>query len=191
MSGLVFIRHAETDLAGTFCGHTDPPLNAQGKMQVADLIRRLASEAIEEIWSSDLRRAEETAILLAQAFAVPCNTTSNLREIKFGAWEGMTWAEIEKRDADFAHRWTQSFPDLTAPGAEPFAAFEYRVLQEIKRLARRAEHKRIAVVTHGGVMRVVLREFLGRSEEEAWEITKPHCSSFLYEGISTFGGVRH
>jgi alpha-ribazole phosphatase len=182
MKGLIFIRHAETDLAGTFCGHTDPPLNARGQMQVADLIARLTSESFEEICSSDLRRAADTATSVAQAFAVPCTTTANLREISFGDWEAMTWPEIERSDADYARSWTQSFPDLTAPGGEPFAMFERRVLQEIDHLLRRAEDKRIAVVTHGGVMRIVLRTLLGRTEQQAWELTKPYCSFFVYAG---------
>jgi broad specificity phosphatase PhoE len=189
MKGLIFIRHAETDLAGTFCGHTDPPLNAQGKLQVADLITRLASERIEEIYSSDLRRAAQTSTLLAQAFAVPRNTTPNLREINFGTWEAMTWDEVEKKDADFAHRWTEAFPHMTAPKAEPFVEFEGRVFQEVNLLLSRAADKRIAVVTHAGVMRIVLRKFLGRSEQEVWELTKPYCSFFAYEDTSASEGV--
>lgn len=189
MKGLIFIRHAETNLAGTFCGHTDPPLNARGRTQVAELIKRLASEAIEEIYSSDLLRATETANALAKAISVPCDAKASLREINFGAWEAMTWTEIEKTDPDFALRWTQSFPDLTAPQGEPFSAFRSRVLREIEGLVRCAERRRIAVVSHSGVMQLVLRELLGKNQQEAWELTQTYCCSFLYTNAPAFEEV--
>jgi broad specificity phosphatase PhoE len=185
MKGLVFIRHAETDLAGTFCGHSDPPINARGQTQVEDLIAQLALEHFDAIYCSDLRRAVDTAASLVQAFAVPCTTTPNLREIYFGDWEGITWAEIEARDANYARRWIELSPRLPAPGGEPFATFEFRILSEIGHLLRLAADKRLAVVTHGGVMRIVLRTFLGHTEQQAWDLTRSYCSFFVYTGPST------
>lgn len=185
MNGLLFIRHAETDLAGTFCGHSDPPINARGYAQVKNLVTQLSSEPFDAIYSSDLRRATDTAVALAQAFHVSCVTTPSLREIHFGDWEGLTWEEIKTRDEDYAQRWTDSFPALPAPGGEAFAAFEQRVLHEMTHLFQLATNKRIAVVTHGGVMRVVLRTFLGHTEQEAWELTRPYCSFFSYAVVDT------
>jgi broad specificity phosphatase PhoE len=189
MSGLLFIRHAETDMAGTFCGHSDPPINSCGRAQITDLLARLVPETFEAIYASDLRRAVNTAEALAETFGVPVTTTPGLREIHFGDWEGLTWAEIEQRDAVYALRWTEAFPALPAPNGETFSAFELRVLQEVENLVRLAESKRIAVVTHGGVMRVVLRTFLGYSEQQASELTKPYCSSFACAAGGACQGV--
>jgi len=189
MKGLIFIRHAETDLAGTFCGHSDPPLNARGQAQIKALVAQLIPQPFDAIYSSDLRRAMDTAISLAQAFAVPCTTSPDLREIYFGDWEAMTWAQIENRDADCARRWSESFPNLPAPNGEPYAVFESRVLREIDRLRNLAADKRIAVVTHGGVMRIVLRNLLGHTEQQAWELTKPYCSFFVYAEAAAFEEV--
>ncbi len=179
MNSLFFVRHAETDLAGTFCGHSDPPINSRGQTQILEMISRLQSETFDAIYSSDLRRAMETAIPLAQAFTLPVIMSDRLREIHFGDWESLSWAEIEQRDAIYARRWMDAFPALTAPHGESFAHFEERVLAEVKHLQSVAEKKRIAVITHGGVMRVVLRRFLGYNEEQAWNLTKPYCSSFV------------
>jgi len=178
MNGLLFIRHAQTDMAGTFCGHSNPPINEDGRLQVRELIARLATEHFETIYSSDLHRAVETADVLADAFAVPVVTRPALREIYFGEWEGLQWSEIEQRDPAYARRWVESFPALPALGGESFAAFERRVIDEVDRLLGLAENKRVAVVTHGGVMRVVLRSFLGFSEQEAWDKTKSYCCTF-------------
>ena len=65
MSRILFIRHAETEMAGRFCGHSDPDLNAQGRAQLMDLARLLSAETIEEVYSSDLRRALSTAQAIA------------------------------------------------------------------------------------------------------------------------------
>jgi alpha-ribazole phosphatase len=180
VNGLLFIRHARTDLAGTFCGHSDPPLNTTGQQQVADLIARLTAEHFDAIFCSDLRRAVDTAEPLAQAFAAPLTQKQGLREIHFGDWEGLTWAEIEQRDAEYARRWSETFPALTAPGGESFADFESRVLAEIAPLLSLAERQRIAVVTHAGVMRTVLCSLHGCSEQEAWEKTNSYCCTFSY-----------
>lgn len=178
MSGLLFIRHAETDMAGTFCGHSDPPVNGRGKRQILDLIGHLAHEAIDEVYCSDLRRAVSTAGPVAQASAAPVTKRQSLREIYFGDWEGLTWTEIEQLDPAYAKRWVQEFPHLPAPGGEAFADFQTRIIEEIRHLFFLAEDKRIAVVTHRGVMRVVLRAFHGCTEQEAFDLTNLYCCSF-------------
>ena len=178
MSGLLFIRHAETDMAGTFCGHSDPPINSRGRAQIAELMARLVPETFDAIYSSDLRRAVNTAEALNKKFVVPVTTMPCLREIHFGEWEGLTWAEIERRDAAYARRWNEAFPDLPAPGGEAHSAFERRVLKVTDDLLRLPEDKRVALVTHGGVMRVVLQARFGFSQRHAWELTKSYCSHF-------------
>jgi len=180
MTGLLLIRHAETDSAGTFCGHTDPPVNERGHRQIDELIIGLATTGIEAVYTSDLQRARSTAERIAQAFNLPLMAEPELREIHFGDWEGLRWSEIELRDAAYARQWVTEYPDLPAPQGEGLADFKDRVLQATSRLQAQFEHRCAAVVTHGGVMRVVLQELCGRSSQEAWALTKPYCSSFLY-----------
>ena len=180
MNGLLFIRHAQTDLAGTFCGHSDPPVNAVGQQQITALLARLSTESFDAIYCSDLRRAVDTAEPLAQAFATSIARRQGLREIHFGDWEGLTWAEIEQRDTDYERRWSEGFPALPAPSGESFADFESRVMAEVQSLLPLAERQRIAVVTHGGVMRVALRSLHGCSDQEAWEKTNSYCCTFSY-----------
>ena len=184
MSGLLFIRHAETDMAGRFCGHSDPPVNARGEQQILRLVESMEPASIDAIYCSDLQRAVTTAEALAGVFAVPITRKRSLREINFGDWEGISWTEIEQRDPAYARDWIEAFPNLPAPGGESFADFEARVLDEVNELRPFAEHKRIAIVTHGGVMRIVLQHFLGCNEQEAWNRTKPYCCSFLYEEVA-------
>jgi alpha-ribazole phosphatase/probable phosphoglycerate mutase len=180
MNDVIFIRHAETDMAGTFCGHSDPPINDRGRRQIQKLIGALNGEAIECVYTSDLARAVSTAEILSEAFGVPCIEKPNLREIYFGSWEGLTWDQIQDKDEDFARRWTEAYPNLPAQGGESFADFQARVSSEVAGIFNDTDWRQAAVVTHGGVMRVVLQSMCGLAEKEAWELTKPYCSFFKY-----------
>jgi alpha-ribazole phosphatase len=178
MSEILFIRHAETDMAGTFCGHSDPELNARGHLQVAELVRCLRKENFGTVYSSDLRRAYATGRTIADAFHVNCLVRSALREIAFGQWEGLNWKEIEQQYEAYAHRWIVEYPRLSPPGGENFRDFERRVLDEVKLLSIEAENndRGIVVVTHAGVIRVVLCALQGCSEDQAREQTRSYCS---------------
>jgi alpha-ribazole phosphatase len=178
MSEILFIRHAETDMAGTFCGHSDPELNARGRVQLAELIDRLRMENFGAVYVSDLRRAHTTGRSIAEAFGVDCLVRPALREIDFGHWEGLTWQEIEKREENYARRWLAEYPNLPARGGESYHDFEQRVLDEVEFLLKEVEigGRSIVAVAHAGVLRTVLCTFHGCSEEDAWEQTRSYCS---------------
>ena len=187
MSELLFIRHAETDMAGTFCGHCDPELNARGRDRLAELIDSLSKDEISAVYTSDLRRAHTTAMAIAKAFGVDCYLRSALREISFGQWEGATWEEIEQRNSTYARRWIAEYPRLPAPDGERVLDFERRVLDEVKFLSLKAEEAdcRIAVVTHAGVLRTLLCVLHGCSADLAWEQTKSYCSVIRHASVAS------
>jgi alpha-ribazole phosphatase len=180
VSRALFIRHAETEMAGRFCGHSDPELNDQGRMQLTVLAQLLSSEPIDAVYSSDLRRASSTAQAIAAARAIPQVLRPALREIDFGQWEGLSWQEIVQKDPDHARKWIADYPHLPAPSGESFQAFEARVLREVNHLLCGNDGP-IAVVTHGGVLRVVLRHLCGCSDEEAWQQTQAYCCIVRHE----------
>jgi alpha-ribazole phosphatase/probable phosphoglycerate mutase len=181
MSEILFIRHAETNMAGSFCGHSDPELNERGQLQLVELANKLQTETIGAVYTSDLRRAHRTALAIAETFGIDCHVRPALREIDFGQWEGLTWRSIETRDRAYAQRWIAEYPHLPAPAGENFCDFEQRVLNEVSFLSRstRASDHNIAVVTHAGVLRTVLR-MSGCSDEYAWRQTSPYCSIVRY-----------
>jgi alpha-ribazole phosphatase len=180
MNDLLFIRHAETHMAGTFCGQSDPPVNVAGHRQIQKLTENLRTVPIVAVFTSDLQRSTTTARALAESFAIPCITRPALREIAFGKWEGLNWEEIEKLDSIFATQWLDAFPHGTPPEGEAFEIFEARVMAEISYLLSPSERSLTAVVTHAGVMRAVLRILCGLDEKTAWTLTKPYCCAFRY-----------
>lgn len=181
METLLLVRHAETDLAGRFCGQSNPPINERGFRQIDGLLRELKNESIDAVYTSDLSRSLTTADAVGKAFGLSPTAIPALREISFGEWEDLSWAEIEARDPAYAHRWSESYPNMPAPGGETFEAFQSRVLTEINRLVAISSQKHAAVVTHAGVLRVVLHSLCGVDEQEAWQRTKSYCGFFRYQ----------
>jgi alpha-ribazole phosphatase len=173
---LLLIRHAETDMAGRFCGHSDPELNQRGRQQLAGVVDRLSEYAIRRIYTSDLRRARQTAEAIALHFGIGFEVRPGLREIQFGLWDGLSWSEIEARDPVLAKSWAERYPNSTAPGGESLRQFERRVRAESAFLFAAATECPIAIVAHAGFIRVLLTNFYGVLEEEAWKLTKEYGS---------------
>jgi len=163
-------------MAGRFCGHSDPELNERGHQQLAGVVDRLSEYAIRRIYTSDLRRARQTAEVIAAPFAGDFKIRPGLREICFGRWEGLSWSEIEARDPVLAKSWAEQYPNSTAPGGEPSQQFGHRVRAEAAFLFSAAAECPIAVVTHAGFMRVLLTNFCGVLEAAAWKLTHEYGS---------------
>jgi broad specificity phosphatase PhoE len=83
-------------------------------------------------------------------------------------------------DPEYARKWMDDFPNLAAPAGESFQAFEARIIEEVHGLLER-DPGPMAVVTHAGVLRVVLRHLCGCSEPEAWQQTQSYCCVVRYE----------
>jgi probable phosphoglycerate mutase len=154
---LLLARHGETDwnAAGRWQGHTDVPLNATGLAQARALAERVRGERLAAIVASDLARARATAAVVAAALGVElAQVDPDLRERRFGAFEGLTREECEERyPADWA-RFAED-PRRAPPGGEASSALLARVLPALHRAAERFGSPLLAVV-HGGVMRAVL-----------------------------------
>jgi alpha-ribazole phosphatase len=168
---LVLIRHAETALAGRFCGRLDPDLNAAGEAQLSLIVEQLASLQIERICCSDLLRASRTAAAISQRIGVLAECRSGLQEMDFGLWEGMTWTEIEDRFPWEAERWLRHPSSRSAPGGEHYEDFVARVEEELTTLVCQSPHRTIALVTHLGVIQCILTRFFNVIKADAWRLS--------------------
>jgi probable phosphoglycerate mutase len=163
MTELIVIRHGETDWnrQHRFQGQIDVPLNDIGLAQAQRLGQRLASEPIDVLVCSDLQRARSTAQPLAQARAIAPELQPLWREQGFGLLEGLDVPTIRSRHADLWARWTRHEADYALPGGESNAAFHARVMQALAALVAAHAGRRLAVVTHGGVLDMLWREANG------------------------------
>lgn len=175
MSGnVVLVRHAETEMAGRFCGHSDPPLNARGVQQLPALVHKLTRWKSKWLYSSDLLRAQQTAQAIAHRNASPIELRIGLREIFFGAWEGLTWSEIEARYKEEAELWIAEYPHRSVPGGEDYRSFAARVKSETDFLFQQAKDGGVTAVTHAGVIRTILSLRCNIGDQQAWQWTKDY-----------------
>lgn len=159
MTTFLIVRHGETDwnVAGRLQGWRDSALTAAGRAQAAAVAGRLAREPIDALVASDLGRTQATAAPIAAALGLAVAPDAGLRERCYGILEGMTWAEIEHaRAADYG-RLIARDQDYQVPAGESGIQFRDRVFDAFERLAAEHGEKRVAVVTHGGVLGVVYR----------------------------------
>ncbi len=160
---LYLVRHAEAAAKG-YVGHTDPPLSERGRAQaeaLAEALRGFDGEA----WSSDLRRCVETAHLALPDGEV--RMTSELREVFFGEWDGLTAEEIDSRDGERFRAWLADPLDNRPPGGEGLLEMAERVVRFAGSLDAGRDH---VLVTHGGPARALICEALGLGHEGFWRV---------------------
>ena len=153
MTTILLARHGETDWnrEGRFQGWADPPLNATGRAQAVDLSVQLMAEELAAVYSSPLRRAYETAEVVAASRGLEPVTVDALREVDVGSWSGLSRAEIEQRFPEQYARWLdygQGWED-----GETYEQMVDRVVGALQELAEGRDGERILAVTHGGPMR--------------------------------------
>src|SRR5215831_357634 len=107
---LIWVRHASPEGDGLFLGQPDVPLSTEGQRQLPRLAEKISKYPALAIYSSDLERARATAAAISRRLQVEVKTLSGLREIHFGRWQGLSWAEITKRFPGAARRWQRGFP---------------------------------------------------------------------------------
>jgi probable phosphoglycerate mutase len=155
----LIVRHGETDwnVAGRLQGWRDSPLTANGRAQADAVAGRLGQEPIDALVASDLGRTQATAAPIAVALGLAVAPDAGLRERCYGILEGMTWAEIEHAHAAAYGRLIARDQDYQVPEGESGIQFRNRVFDAFERLAAEHGEKRVAVVTHGGVLGIVYR----------------------------------
>ncbi|MEY4415291.1 MAG: hypothetical protein RIQ53_2584 [Pseudomonadota bacterium] len=156
---IVAIRHGETpwNAEQRLQGHRDIPLNALGHRQAAQLAAALRDEGIEQIISSDLQRAWDTALALAGPLGLDVQPEAGLRERCFGTLEGHTRSDIETHWPDIARRWMGRDLSYTPEGGESIPDFSARCVAAAERIARAHAGRSIAIVCHGGVLDCLYR----------------------------------
>lgn len=174
---LILVRHGETDWNSTrrYQGQLDIPLNSRGHWQAQRVAQVLAGEPIQRLVSSDLQRALETAMAIGTACNLAVATDARLREISFGSWEGLGTDEIQRQDGEAYRRWKEN-PVAHAPtGGETLASAGERILsawQEIRALPLDT----VAIVAHGGSLRILLSHLLQLPPESFWQIKLGNAS---------------
>ncbi|SMB97359.1 phosphoglycerate mutase [Thermanaeromonas toyohensis ToBE] len=196
---IYLIRHGETawNEAGRYQGHRDVELSPRGLKQAVLLRERLQKENIKAVYASDLRRARETAIIIAQAHGLTVNELSSLRELNFGLWEGLTYQEIASQYPEEWKEWLADPSNIRVPGGESYLELQERVYRAFLKIVARHPGEKLAIVAHGGTLRVIICQALGLGLEGLWRFRIDNGSITIldcYEGkyiLSSLNDVCH
>lgn len=156
------VRHGETDYnkSNRLQGHIDTRLNENGKLQALRLASSLNPLRIGAIYSSDLRRAYETAEIISGEISVPiAGKSQDLREATFGELEGKTYSEISEMMGVPVEAFMTAGLDTIAD-VESRHSVASRSLAFLEHIAGQNYGKKLLVVTHGGVMRSISSKLL-------------------------------
>jgi alpha-ribazole phosphatase len=171
MVRLLLVRHGETawNAAGRFQGQVDMALSVTGQRQAKALGRVLAAEGVHALHSSDLQRAWETARIIADTLRCAVQPEPCLREMAFGAWEGLTFAETQQRDPHLLAAWQTAPEQVAPPGGETLSHVSDRVKTVFHRLVAHCQEQTVVLVAHGGPLRVLLCLALGLPPRAHWQ----------------------
>jgi broad specificity phosphatase PhoE len=179
---LVLVRHGITDWnrEGRFQGHLDPPLSDVGRHEAALVAARVADDPSlrpARIVSSSLTRALETAQAIGAACDLPVAPDARLMEIGQGEWEGRTHAEIARTDAARYEVWRTT--DGLPPGGESIESTMSRLSEALAEAV--GGEGSVALVTHGGTIRVLARMLFALSPTRSWALDVDNASISVAE----------
>jgi 2,3-bisphosphoglycerate-dependent phosphoglycerate mutase len=174
-------RHGETDWNrdNRFQGHADPPLNETGRAQASELSAALADEPLAAVYSSPLRRAFETAEIVAAPHGLEPVPVDALREVDVGSWQGLTRAEVEQRFPEHYARWLDY--EAGWEDGESYEEMGRRVIAALLELAAAHEGERILAVSHGGPVRAAYALADGITHSEARQRGPVVANAFVAE----------
>ncbi|NUU96220.1 hypothetical protein XO10_08115 [Marinitoga sp. 1135] len=168
---LLLLRHPETvaNIKGIFNGWKDYPLTEKGKLQMKNIVKELEKIPVDRVFTSPLPRAYNLAKTIAEQKGIKIRVYEELREINFGNFEGKTFQEIEKEFPDECKQWLDNYKTFKFPEGESFEDFNERISYFLKSIEKGA-NKTYLIVTHLGVIRVILTKIYNWDIDKMWEI---------------------
>ena len=171
------LRHGECVGGDIFRGKTDKHLSVKGRQQMDAVAQAAETEAgWQRIISSPLVRCSRFAASLSQRLGLPVHTEAGFSEISFGDWEGRAVKEVWKNDAKNVARFFLKPSRYPPPNGETIAAFEQRLMLAWEAILSRHAGENLLLVTHGGVIRVLLCSILQMPLDGILRIEVPFAS---------------
>ncbi|MGD1067109.1 MAG: histidine phosphatase family protein [Vulcanimicrobiaceae bacterium] len=184
---LICVRHGRTawNAERRFQGHSDIPLDDEGRAQARGLAALLREDPIDVAVSSDLSRAVETARIVLGDRAVRLRLDPAWREMQLGDWEGLTWEQILAANPDLVDMKEMTPRTYAARGGESFDDLCVRIAGAVAGVQAQTPPNGTALVaTHAGVLHALLRVLLGEAESKALSVrfVPASLTRFTFEG---------
>lgn len=155
MTTIFLARHGESDwnVEKRFQGHSDRPLTERGREQAHALADLVGSEKIDAVYTSPLRRARETAEIVAARAGLEAVALPELREVDTGSWSGLSRADVEARFPEGFARWRSGGSGWE--NGETYEEMAERVIGALRKIAEDHPDGRVLVISHGGPIRAI------------------------------------
>lgn len=190
MSRIVLVRHAEPEESahGLCYGTLDVGLSDEGRANAERLASSLAWMSYDAVYASPRKRTIETAAPLAGARSFATIVEEELQEIDFGAFEGRRYDEIAQTHPEVYRQWMDAPTTVRFPDGESYEDLRVRALRALDRI--RTAHDCSVVVTHGGVVRAGLAEWLSMPDEAIFRLDQSYCGVTIVEWLGDTPVVR-
>lgn len=167
---LWLVRHGETEanVAGLYSGHAPTPLTERGIAQAQTLGTLLRNVPVDNVLCSELERARHTTQLILGDREVPVRNMPELNEMFFGDWEMRHHRDLAREDAENYTVWCNDWQNATPTNGEGFQAFSQRVERFIAQLADYKTCQNLLVVSHQGVLSVLIARLLSMPSAAMW-----------------------
>ena len=186
---IYFVRHGQSfgNKQRLFLGHTDMDLTELGYAQAAKTAEKLADIDFAAIYSSDLKRAYNTAKPHAEMRGTEVKTDVRFREFYCGDWEGLSVEEIiEKYGELYTYSWVEEFVTFRMPNGESTPEAARRMYEATVEAARANPDKIILIASHAAVIRSLFAKVLGYGSREV-SADLPYPSNASYSVLSYDG----
>jgi alpha-ribazole phosphatase len=171
------VRHGLPEGADGHCyGQHDIPLSPEGIRQANEISKQLENQPLSHVYSSALRRAVETARVLAEPHHLTVHAIDEFAEIHFGDFEGLTYEEIRARYPDAFRDWMERPTETRFPNGESFSEMRTRVLRALELLLARHQQQSIAIVAHAGVVRILVAEALSIPHHQIFRLAQRYAA---------------
>ncbi|MGI3450580.1 adenosylcobalamin/alpha-ribazole phosphatase [Citrobacter arsenatis] len=167
---LWLVRHGETEanVAGLYSGHAPTPLTERGIAQAQTLGTLLRNVPVDNVLCSELERARHTTQFILGDREVPVRNIPELNEMFFGDWEMRHHRDLAREDAENYAVWCNDWQNATPTNGEGFQAFSQRVERFITQLADYKACQNLLVVSHQGVLSVMIARLLSMPASAMW-----------------------
>src|SRR5581483_3815306 len=186
MTNFYLVRHGESawNTLSIYTGQQDVPLSERGRLQAQRVAEHLQGTPFEEIYSSPLRRAHDTADAIAQAKQMAVQDDARLAEISHGAWEGNSVSVVREQYTDEYDAWRTQPHTMRMPDGESLDDVAERVQNFLRELLTRHSEGNVLIVSHDAVLRVILLQTLGMGLEYFWRWRFDNASCSIVEQLA-------
>jgi len=169
------LRHGALEGGIRYRGNTEAALTRAGR-EAMDTVWHELHGSIDAIVTSPLSRCRQPAETWAKEAGIFCRVEPNIREMDYGAWEGLSKEEIEARFPGMLSRWRENPVGIQVPEAERIEDFARRVLKGWEAILHESAGKHVLVVAHSGSLRVILAHVLGAPLPAIRRFAMPYAS---------------